>query len=110
MVFTYVVRTVFVPRYRLFRNPLSRPSKLPFSQSYLLAYFKSVIKTSKGFKEEMKLFQKRTGFNTSLIVSKVRTASYKNDFQYKFHALIDLKRKMLSFFKPSEFLFGQIQC
>ena len=34
---------IFVPRYRFCRHPRSRPSILPFLQTYLFAYFKSVI-------------------------------------------------------------------
>ena len=69
---------------------------LPFSQTYLLAYFKSVIKISKGFKK-WSCFRK-TGLNKSLIVSTVRTATSIRKMisrKYKFHALKDLKRKML---------------
>ena len=41
----------FLPRYRFCRHPLPRPTMLPFFRRTLFAYFKSLIKISKGFKK-----------------------------------------------------------
>ena len=62
-----------------------------------IAYFKSVMKISKGFKK-WNCFRK-TGLNTSLMVSKVRTATSVTKIisrKYKFHVP---KRKMLISFR-----------
>ena len=84
-----VVRRFFVTRYRLCQHPLSCPCVTIFSQTYLFrAYFKSVIKISKGFNKRT-CFRK-TGLNTILIASIVRTATSVTTMifrKYKLHVL-----------------------
>ena len=64
---TCVVRRFFLPRYRFCLHPLPRPAMLPFShRCTLLAYFKSLIKISKGFKKwNCRNCFRKTGLNSS---------------------------------------------
>ena len=46
---TYVVRSFFYLDIGFFRHPLLRPAMLPFSQTYLIRIFQSLIEDIQGF-------------------------------------------------------------
>ena len=77
-----------------------------FRRRTFFAYFKSVIKISKGFKK-WNCFRK-INLKTSLIVSIVRTATSVTKIIFRKYKFLVLNRKMLVSLSH-QFLFGQIQ-
>ena len=108
---TCVVSSFFVPRYRLNRHQ-STSSFASLNVCYLFrrrtffAYFKSVIKIFKGFKN-WNCFRK-INLKTSLIVSIVRTATSVTKIIFRKYKFLVLKWKMMISLSH-QFLFGQIQ-